>query len=468
MKANRLVWVLLLIGMAAVRLPAQTLQTLYSFSGGTNGESPIAALTLGSDGNFYGTTFYGGIINTMYPSGPGTIFKITSNGTLTTLVSFSGTNGAFPGGALTLGNDGNFYGTTRNGGNNNSYPYGMGTVFKLTTNGVLTTLVSFDGTNGENPQAGLTLGGDGNFYGTTEQGGISGYGTVFKLTTNGDFTTLFSFAVTNGAEPEAGLTLGNDGNFYGTASGGYGGIVFKATTNDTLTTLASFTITDGTQPWGLTLGNDGNFYGTTRSGGNTNSMCPDGMGTIFKVMTNGTLTTLVSFAYTNGAYPWDALTLGNDGNFYGTTDVGGNTNIDNGWGAGSVFKVTPNGVLTTLVSFAETNGFGPVGGLILGNDGNFYGTTTQGGRHGYGTVFRLSLPPVVQPTLTLQFWSGYPLLSIYGTLGDTYTIEYTADLVVPNWTPILIVPNLSINPFQMIDPAGVGQPMRFYRAVQSQ
>jgi len=457
---------------------AQTLQTLCSFN---DGPYPTATLTLGNDGNFYGTTEGGG------SSGDGTVFNVTTNGVLTTLVSFVGTNGESPQAGLTLGNDGNFYGTTGEGGSS-----GDGTVFKVTTNGVLTTLVSFGFTNGAAPTAALTLGSDGNFYGTTEGGGITnstfsfGMGTVFKVTTNGVLTTLVSFAGTNGASPSAALTLGSDGNFYGTTSAGGNinlngdsgdGTVFKVTTNGVLTTLVSFGFTNGAAPTAaLTLGNDGNFYGTTRGGGNDDPTVngDSGDGTVFKVTTNGTLTTLVIFAGTNGEVPLAALTLGNDGNFYGTTEGGGNNinlNVNGGYGDGTVFKVTTNGTLTTLVSFAYTNGAEPWTTLTLGSDGNFYGTTEGGGitftfSLGMGTVFRLLLTPVVQPTLTLQFLSGYPLLSLYGTLGDTYTVQYTTNLAAPNWTPLLIVPNLSLNPFQMIDPGGVDQPMRFYRAVQ--
>ena len=459
MKANRFVLALLLIGLVAIKLPAQTLKTLASFNG-SNGQFPNA-LTLGNDGNLYGTAGVGG------RSGPGTVFKLMSNGTLTNLYSFTGgLDGGSPLAALTLGNDGNFYGTTEAGGSN-----GFGTIFQVTTNGALTTLVSFANTNGAYPYAGLTLGNDGNFYGATPYGGITnenlnGFGTLFKVTTNGVLTALVLFNVTNGASPYAGLTLGNDGNFYGTTWNGgssYYGTVFKMTPNGTLTTLASFNSTNGFLPdAALTLGNDGNFYGTSELGGITNSSNPFGMGTIFQVMTNGTLTTLVSFNGTNGANPHAALTLGNDGNFYGTTEAGGSYN-DNG----TVFKVTTNGTLTTLVSFANTNGAYPEAALTLGADGIFYGTTGKGGSSGAGTVFRLLLP-ATPPTLTLQFLAGYPLLSMYGTLGDTYTVEYTTNLAVPNWTPMLIVPNLSVSPFQMIDPAGVGQPTRFYRAIGSQ
>jgi len=385
--------------MASVPLVnAQTVQTLVSFSG-TNGESPNA-LTLGNDGNFYGTTGTGG------SNGGGTVFQITTNGTLTTLVSFAnnGTNGSFPQAALTLGNDGNFYGTTQQGGSGNSNNYG--TVFRMTTNGTLTTLVTFNFSNGDDANA-LTLGNDGNFYGTATGGGTTpnggGYGTIFQVTTNGTLTTLVtfngnlqalgSFTRTDGMFPYAGLTLGNDGNFYGTTTQGGNtnnigsGMIFKVTTNGTFTPLVSFSGTNGATPEGaLTLGNDGNFYGTTYDGGNFN------VGTVFQVTTNGTLTTLASFNGTNGANPQAALTPGNDGNFYGTTLNGGNFNV------GTVFKVTTNGVLTSLVSFDGTNGANSNAGLTLGNDGYFYGTTSSGGG-GYGTVFRL-LP--FTPSITIQ------------------------------------------------------------------
>jgi uncharacterized repeat protein (TIGR03803 family) len=372
MKPTVLVFAMLLTAFAAVRLPAQTVQTLVSFAY-TNGATPYAGLTLGNDGNFYGTTANGGV--------GGTVFKVTTNGTLTTLVYFNVSNGEWPEAALTLGNDGNFYGTTEYGGSSDD-----GTVFQVTTNGTLTTLVNFNGTNGACPVAALTLGTDGNFYGTTGgyNSGSSGYGTVFQVTTNGTLTTLASFNYANGAYPQ-GLTLGTDGNFYGTTeSGGSSssnncGTVFKVTTNGTLTTLVVFNGGNGAFPGaGLTLGNDGNFYGTTQ------------YGTVFKVTPNGTLTILVSFNGTNGERPQAALTLGTDGNFYGTTTYGG-SNDD-----GTVFQVTTNGTLTTLVSFNVTNGAYPVAALTLGTDGNFYGTTSEvWNNSGYGTVFCLVFPPVI-------------------------------------------------------------------------
>ena len=205
-----------LMGLA-VAVQAQTIQPIYSF---TDGAYPYAALTLGPDGNFYGTTLEGG-------SNPlGTVFQVTTDGELTTLVNFVGANGATPQPSLTLGPDGNFYGTTAHGGSRD-----QGTVFRVTTDGALTTLVDFVGANGGYPLAALTLGPDGNFYGTTTSKGSFGEGTVFRVTTGGALTTLVSFdGYDKGAYPYAALTLGPDGNFYGTAqesgSGG-GGEIYR-------------------------------------------------------------------------------------------------------------------------------------------------------------------------------------------------------------------------------------------------
>lgn len=330
---------------------------------GTNytGVGPSVPLTLGTDGNFYGMCEAGGA------DGLGTIFKITTNGSFTALVNFTGTNGPNLGsgplgsGALTLGSDGNFYGVTRFGGTNltgstNVGTNGCGTIFKMTPGGTFTTLVNFTGTNGAAPGAGPTGGlvqwSDGNFYGTTRYGGTNDQGTIFRMTTNGSLTSLLSFLplvpngdTTNGnfgtnatgAQPISGLVPGLDGNLYGSAPyGGLGGegIVFRFNPNGTFTNIYSFTPLvptessrptnyDGSQIAGnLTPGPGGVFYATPSNGG------AHGAGTIVTITTNGALTTLYSFSSlvasenTEGGDPFGA-TFGSDGNLYGVNYIGG-------------------------------------------------------------------------------------------------------------------------------------------------
>ncbi len=277
-------------------------------------------------------------------------------------------------------------------------------VFKITPTGTLTTLYSFCAqsgcTDGEYPVAGLVQGTDGNFYGTTPEGGANGGGTVFKITPTGTLTTLYSFCAQNncadGANPAAGLVQATDGNFYGTtyAGGANGyGTVFKITPSGTLTTLYSFCskggCADGSYPEaGLVQATDGNLYGTTFAA--TFDGGANGDGTVFKITPSGTLTTLYSFSGPDGANPWAGLVQATDGNFYGTTYAGGAN------GDGTVFKTPLTGILTTLHSFDGTDGAGPEAGLVQATDGNFYGTTFYGGTNGAGTVFRLvSVGPCV-------------------------------------------------------------------------
>jgi len=303
---------------------------LYSFLDGSQGAFPYSGLVQLTNGSFYGTTLQGGAFN------DGTIFRMTAGGTVTLLYSFAGNrDGALPVASLTPGRDGNFYGTAFAGGANSS-----GSVYKMTPAGVVTPLHQFTGgPDGAFPYAGLTLGIDGKFYGTTQAGGGNGYGTVFQITSNGVLITLVSFGYTNGANPDAGVIQGRDGNLYGaTFQGGERGYgtVFKVTTNGTLTTLASFDYQNGANPVAtLVLGTDGNFYGATAIGG------VGGEGTLFSITTNGTLRTLLWFDGVNGASPQAPLIQASDGNFYGTTSYGGaGYNGTAGGGYGTVFRLT--------------------------------------------------------------------------------------------------------------------------------
>ena len=359
----------------------QTFTVLLSFDG-SNGASPIyGPLVQGFDGNLYGTTYGDGVQNS------GTVFKISSGGTLTTLYSF-GADGLSPVAGLDLASDGIFYGTTLFGGDN-----GQGTIFKITSRGQLTTLYSFcaqgNCADGSFPYGGLVQATAGNFYGVTCCGGANGKGTVFKTTAGGQLTTLHSFAGPEGAQPFGGLVQGTDGNFYGTAAYGGGvhqdGTVFKITPGGTLTTLGKFRGIRGTHPVApLIQASDGSFYGTTSDGG------ASGRGTVFKIAPGGGLTTLHTFRGSDGADSYARLTQANDGNLYGTTFSGG------AQGAGTIFRITPAGTLTTLHSFDVTNGGYPEAGLVQGTDGILYGMTELGGTGtqcelGCGIVFSLDV-----------------------------------------------------------------------------
>jgi uncharacterized repeat protein (TIGR03803 family) len=375
---------LILTTVAGLDAPALQPQILADFSG--IGGGPGGNLVLGPDGSFYGSAQ--GVMNN------GTLFQAGPDGSLNTIFFFDWfVSGADPWSKLTFGTDGSLYGTTFEGG-----AYQCGTLFKVTTNGLLTTLVHLNGAVGSGPMAGMLLGQDGNFYGTTRNGGANGFGNVYRLTPVGTLTTLASFAATNGARPQSDLIQGKDGNFYGTTY--YGGLyddgtVFQMTPAGKLTTLVHFNGSNGSNPWGaMVFGNDGQLYGTTYGGGSAD------WGTIFKINSRGKLTTLVTFTGQNGIGPIGSLLLAPDGNFYGTTADGGAVPFYDG--LGTIFKMTPSGTLTTLYAFtpgsdgnSRPRGGLPYGGLIVGNEGSLYGTTYSGGGQESGILYRLDLPPTI-------------------------------------------------------------------------
>jgi uncharacterized repeat protein (TIGR03803 family) len=391
---------------AAALASAQNFKTVVNFSKGNGEMAPYGPLIQGTDGNFYGTT------EALVPvSSLGKAYKLTASGDLTTLYSFCSqencTDGAFPSGALVQAGNGNFYGVTYEGGSRND-----GTIYELTPAGELTTLYSFcsqtNCVDGKGPVGGMIQGTDGNFYGTTRSGGAAGYyGTIFKITPSRQLTSLYSFCsqanCADGDEPQSSLVQASNGNFYGTTTqGGVSsycvdpaigcGTIFEITPVGKFTTLYTFcsqpNCADGDFPYsGLIQASDGNLYGTTYQGGaNGND------GTVFEITTSGKLTTLYSFCAqsgcADGASPSSGLVQGSNGNLYGTTEGGG----VNCFGAycGTAYEITTKGNLTTLHTFnPPVQGANP-SSILQATDGVFYGLTTNGGKEADGTVFTLS------------------------------------------------------------------------------
>jgi uncharacterized repeat protein (TIGR03803 family) len=300
-------------------------------------------------------------------------------------------DGEDPTGGLIQAKDGNFYGVTSFGG-----AHGLGSIYKVTPAGTESVLYSFMGqpTDGANPIGRLVEASDGNFYGVASQGGAHVDGAVFKITPAGDESLLYTFgqSPTDATYPAGGLIQASDGYLYGatTNGGSYGygggGAVYRLSLSGTETIVYSFAApsAQGTYPvGGLLQASDGNFYGLTTEGGANNC------GTAFSLTPGGSLNVLHSFQYgSDGCHPIGELVQGADGSFYGTTTVGGMINTN---GQGIVFSLTATGTEMVLHTFNDSpDGRTPSGGLILGNDGNFYGLTSKGGANAVGTIYRIA------------------------------------------------------------------------------
>jgi uncharacterized repeat protein (TIGR03803 family) len=404
-------------GVAVLNLTGVTssgvaLETLYSFTTNSLGCLPFGGLIQANNGSFYGTASGGGHY------GFGTVFQMNTSGVVTLVHAFlNASDGSYPIAALVQGRNGLLYGTASYAGS--TYD---GTVFGMNTNGTGTVAWSLNSaSSGSVPYGGLVQGRDGNFYGTTWQGGAyhfpsvaplgAPYGTVFRLTANGGLTGIHFFNYDDGAYPSSTLVQGADGSFYGTTQGGGTnggwGTVFKITPTGILTPLLSFANTNGAVPFaGLVQDIGGTFYGTTYAG------CAHGAGTVFKLAVDGTFTSLHSFTGGNdGSNCYGGLLLASDGNLYGATEHGGV------YGLGTVFRICPDGTLATLVHFDGYQGANPYCTLIQGTDGRLYGTTQNGGANGWGAIFRLGLDSPLQITQQPQ-----PQLAF---AGDTVTFAVT-------------------------------------------
>jgi uncharacterized repeat protein (TIGR03803 family) len=403
-------------------------------------------LIFGGDGNLYGTTSSGG------EYGAGSIFRVSTEGSLLNLYSFPpATNGGHVGfdlgvNGLALGTNGNFYGTTEEGGTNFT-----GSIFVVSPSGAFTNLHSFaaeavnparqaSSPDGENPSGALALGADGNFYGTTEFGGANNTGTIFRLTPDGMFTSVHSFAKlvntsTNGAVPNA-LTAGADGALYGTTKRGgifNAGTFFKFTPDGNFTQIASF---NGAAPSKspvtpdstLTQDAGGNFYGTSSGGG------LQGGGTVFEITAQGNVTLLYSFPLLN-AGAGATVSLDTNGIFYGTTAASGVN------GQGTVFRLTTNGEFSAYrfsvlnTNSANAEGANPLAGLTLDKAGNFFGVCAAGGTNGSGTVFEIPVATFFPPVFLAS--SNAPPASTNLLVGSTIAFTIPADGIGPltyQWT----------------------------------
>jgi len=412
---------LLFIMLTAQPAQAQTFTVLYTFSGGSDGASPLAGLTIDAAGNFYGTTFgtedNGGCDQGLC----GTVFKLwkTSIGWRhKTLYNFGGTpDGANPWGTVAIARNGTLYGTTYDGGILGGcfegFAFGCGTVYQLIPPPAIpgialtpwneTLIFSFTGgSDGGRPEGDLTFDDAGNLYGTTTEGGscsLGRCGVVYELVPSGQGATesvLYVFQANgDGSYPVGGVVFDKAGNLYGVTN--YGdqskylhGTVYELSLSGsgwTQRVLYGFTGgNDGDNPWGgLMISPSGSLYGTTSSSG------AGGGGTVFGLTSfNGSwkFNIIHSFSEFEGKQPWDKLAMDAAGNLYGTTRYGG------AYGNGTVFKLTRSKAGWTYTSLHDftggSDGNYPYGSPVLDKNGNIYGTTSAGGANGYGVVFQIT------------------------------------------------------------------------------
>jgi uncharacterized repeat protein (TIGR03803 family) len=358
--------------------PDGTFTILHGFTCGADGANPVASLVEADDGRFYGVTTGSASDECVAPA---TVFRMSVDGTLTTIHALvSGSDGTAPTAPLIQAQDGNLYGTAQAGG-----PFLGGTVFRVTTDGTLTLLHAFhypDDAEGRGPRAALVEGDNGRFYGTTTWGGrCFNCGTVFRLTDDGTLEVVYAFQQGSdaGTLPYAPLTRRRDGMFYGTTCGS-GGAVFQMTPDGDLTVVHAFAANaDGGCPQGALLETeDGGFYGTAPFGGSS------GSGTIFRVTGDGTFDVLYAFPGSEEGRSPTTLLQAADGAIYGIAAEGGAFN------RGTVFRLTDDGSALDVHTFTgDVDGAVP-SALIQATDGTFYGLTTSGGDAGGGTFFQLA------------------------------------------------------------------------------
>lgn len=411
--------------LAATAVFGQTYSVIYNFNSTGDPNTPTGPdfIAQGRDGNLYSSSAHGGAL------GQGAFFDFTPSGSLSVPYNFTGlTDGGTPYGGVTLGSDGNFYGT------NNLGAAGYGSIFKITPGGTLTVLHTFTGADadGANPYAAPIQGADGNFYGTTF--GADGVNsTIYKVTPVGTFTNLRTLSDAEGSQIKSPLAAGTDGNLYGTAySGGaqHEGTIYKITPNGVFTLLHSFMGADGASPaYGLIQTSDGNFYGTTTSGsiGGLSDW-----GAIFSITPAGAFTGLFSPRTTDdGTNPSSGLVQATDGNLYGAMSIFGTQS------GGTLYKITTGGVYTVLYDFEFNglNGWAPASSLTQATNGILYGDTTSGGLSSRGVVYSLNIGASALAKLTSTSGKVGATIGILGQ-GFTGTTAVKFGSVVSSFTVV--------------------------------
>jgi uncharacterized repeat protein (TIGR03803 family) len=372
---------------AAIAKGTPVLTTLVTFNGLGNGSDPFSSLVADSAGNLYGTTGqnnYGSAI------ADGTVFELpaTNYSAITTLSTFNNSNGSRPQGNLAIDSAGDVFGTTDLGGGALD-----GTVFAVYAgSGAITDLASFNSSGGGNPVGGVVLDKTANLYGTTSTGGGSGGGSVFRIpsTAGGSAAILTRFP--GGSTPEGKVVVDSAGDIFGTTSGvgtsGNGTVFEIPASTGIATTIATFNGSNGGAPNDLTADTAGNLYGTTKNGG------ASGYGTVFEIpATNpGEIVTLATFNGSNGGNPNTGVLIDANGDLFGTTPFGGSSNIfGDPTGNGTVYEVvTGSNAITDLAAFNGSNGSAPEAALTADSAGNLYGTTEMGGNNSDGTVFEIT------------------------------------------------------------------------------
>jgi len=440
---------------------------LHSFSSAT-GYFPIGGLAYDSaDGNFYGMASQGGASNN------GVVFRISPAGSYSVVKDLDAGTGDYPTGGFFYNTADNLlYGKTTGGGTG-----GRGTIFSISSAGALTVIKNLDDTTGfdfnDTVAADIMRAADGNLYGTLNVGGTgAGRGTIFKIA-GGVFSVIYNFTNTGGSHPESGLVQAADGAFYGTTTFGemFGGNVFRLTlgATPTVTSIHNFSSADEYDPGPLTLAANGLLYGAA-------SGSVVGLGSVFNITTTGSFFTIqaLSRGFHDGIQPTSGLLAATDGNFYGTTLSKNTENIETiyqmtpqgvvhilfdfdlngpiGWASrgnliegaagtfygvtafastsnGTVFKFTVSGnpavaTVTPLYTFGPADGRPAGGGLLLGKDGNLYGTTTLAGTSNHGTLYRVTPAGAHTDLLSFTAASGYDISTalVQGSDGDLYGI----------------------------------------------